>query len=362
MLETPTLGALIDRISSDWNNRFANNPLYDARIPKTIPWVIVRVWAGVAFLLYGFGVQIANQVLPSTCNESFLAIHAGIWSIPRKIPTAAVGLVTFSGTPAALVPAGTQVKRGDGVTYATDANVNIGGGGTASTSCTAIVAASAGNCASGTLLALVSPVGGVSSSCTAGTGGFAGGTDLELVADWRARIIDRIRLLAQGGSAADYTIWTESTPGVLVARVWPLAHTPNAGDVSVYFLVDGSGAARIPGGGDVSAVQAQLDGLRPINDHVFARAPTDQPVAFTISALSPDTSDMRAAVSASLTSMFDRYASLAGTIANSTARTAIGDTSGLGSFVLADVGGGGEDADIVAAAGAVCRLGVVTWP
>lgn len=326
----------------------------------TVPWGIVRCWAGVAFLLYGFGQALAQMVLPSTCNATWLAVHAAIWQVARKSPQLSTGSVTFTGAGTPTIPAGTLVKRGDGVAYATDSDVAIASG-TATVTATAVAGGIIGNCAVSTILALVSPIGGVNSAAAVATGGMANGTDLEDVEVWRGRVVDRIRLLAQGGSAVDYTLWTEATASVSVSKVWPLEHTPNPGDVTVYFLVTGSGAARIPSGGNVTAVQTQLNGKRPINDNAIARAPADDAVPFTIHALTPNTTPMKAAVEASLTAMFDRSASLAGTIANATARTAIGNTPGLVSFVLASVDGGGEDADIVAGFGEVSRLGTVTY-
>ena len=361
-LKTPTLAALIDRISSDWNTRFGNKQAYDARVPMTPSWAIVRVMAGVAFLLYGFAIAIANQVLPTTCNETFLGYHAAIWGVTRELPVQAQGGVLFTGTATSAIPAGTRVQRGDGAAYMTNADAVVGGGGTVTVACTAVVAGAAGNCAGGTLLTLASPVAGVQSACTAANpDGFQGGLGLELVDDWRQRIVDRIRLLAQGGSIADYTIWTEGTTGVSVSKVWPLPHTPNAGDVTVYFLVTGSGSGRIPSGGNVAAVVSQLAALRPVNDVVHVRAPTDDAVPLTIAGINPNTTGMKAAVVSGMTAMFDRYATLGGTITNSTLRTAIGNTPGILSFTLTAVDGGGEDADIVAGAGEVSRLGTITW-
>lgn len=355
-LDTPSLSVLIDRISSQLNTQL---PGRDSRIRRSVLYVLARVWAGVAFLLYGFAQAIAQQILPDTANLEYLARHGSIWSIQRKLAEPAVGAAVFTGSNGTTIPAGTPFVRVDGVQYATDVDGTIASG-TATIAATAVIPAAAGNTANGTIGALVSPIAGVASAVTLGE--FAGGTDDESADLWRQRIIDRIRDITQGGSVADYRLWAESTAGVTVAKVFPLAHTPNAGDVAVYFLVAGSGAARIPSGGQVALVQAQLESLQPINDHAHAEAPADDATAITISGFTPNTPAMKAAVTAGVVALFDANATLGGTIANGLLQSAIGNTPGILTFILADVGGGGGDADAVASTYGVARLSTpIVW-
>jgi uncharacterized phage protein gp47/JayE len=84
--------------------------------------------------------------------------------------------------------------------WETTTEISIGSGQTGALPVQAVTAGASGNVAGGAALTLVSPIAGVTALAVDGNNGLAGGTDLEDVESWRARIIDMIRNPPAGGS------------------------------------------------------------------------------------------------------------------------------------------------------------------
>jgi uncharacterized phage protein gp47/JayE len=325
-------------------------PGADARLRRSMEEILVRAMGIASHELHGYIEWAARQILPDTAEDEVLARHAAIWGLTRIAATTAIGAVTFTGTPGAVVPAAAELRRGDDARYLLAADVTIGGGGTGTGNVTARVAGAAGNAQAGMALQLVAPVSGVQPSAVVAAGGLAAGVDAETDASLRARLLQRIQTPPAGGAAADYVTWALAVAGVEKVWVYPL--WLGAGTVGVAFVTTGGA---IPAAPLIAAVQAALDLRRPVTAAVTVFAPATQAVALTID-LAVDTAVIRAAVRAELTDFFVREAEPGGVIRVSRMSAAISGALGEVAHLLTS-----PTADITLPAGTIATLGTVTW-
>lgn len=345
----PTLPELIDRAAADIESRL---PDADARLRRSVLNVLVRMHAGSVHGLYGYLDWLAKQLMIDTAELEHLNRWASIWGVTRRAATAAAGNVTFTGTDGASIPAGTTLQRSDGVEYTTDALGTIAGG-TATVAVTAVVAGAAGNADAGVALTLVSPISGVNSQATVAAGGLAGGADAEVDDLLRERLLARIQQPPHGGADFDYVAWALEVPGV--TRAWVYPAELGLGTVTVRFMMDDTYADGIPQAGDVAAVQAYIDALRPVTAAVTVAAPIAVPLDITIT-LTPNTATVRAAVEAELADLIRREAEPGGTLLISHIREAISSAAGETDHVLSV-----PAADVAHGTGEIATMGVVTW-
>lgn len=80
--------------------------------------------------LYAHQAWIARQVFPDTADTEYLEKHAALHGLTRKRATTAQGAATFSGTPGAVVPIGTEVKTVAGLVFVTSGEATLGASGT----------------------------------------------------------------------------------------------------------------------------------------------------------------------------------------------------------------------------------------
>jgi uncharacterized phage protein gp47/JayE len=325
-------------------------PGADARLRRSMEEILVRSIAIASHELHGYIEWAALQILPDTAEDEVLARHAAIWGITRIAATTAIGAVTFTGTAGAIVPANTELRRGDDARFLLAADVTIGGGGTGTGNVTARVAGAAGNAQAGVALQLVAPVAGVQPSVVVAAGGLGAGADAESDASLRARLLQRIQTPPAGGAKDDYVTWALAVPGV--EKVWVYPSWLGAGTVGVAFVTIGGA---IPGAPLIAAVQAALDLRRPVTAAVTVFAPATQAVALTID-LAVDTAVIRAAVLAELTDFFAREAAPGGVIRVSRISAAISGALGEVAHLLI-----APTADITLPAGTIAVLGTVTW-
>lgn len=347
----PTLSAIIDRMQSDIN---AALPGADSRVRRSVLSVLSRTLAGAVHGLYGYLSFISRQILPDTAEAEYLARQAAIWGITRKPATQATGTATLTGNNGATLAAGSVLQRADGAEYTTDASATVSGG-SLTVAITAKVAGLAGNASASTALSLTQPVSGINSQGTSGS--ITGGADIETDDSLRARLIARLQSPPQGGNAADYVAWALAVPGVTRAWVYPVEL--GAGTVTVRFMMDGTYADGIPLAGDVAAVQAYIDPLRPVTATVTAVAPVATPLDMTIDlrgGASGDTAEIRAAVTAELRDLLLRDAVPGGTILLSRLREAVSIAAGEIDNAITS-----PTADVTRTTGQITTLGAITW-
>lgn len=349
MYSRPALADIVQRVRTDVLSRLSADDL----LRRADAEVYARVLGGVAHGLYGFIDWLSSQVIYDTAEVEFLERWCSIWGITRKAASVATGSVTFAVQAGAYIPAATMLQALDGVQYQTTADATVAGA-SATAPITAVVAAAAGNRATGQSLTLVSPIVGVQSTATAGL--LSGGADVETDDALRARLLARIQNPPQGGAAADYVAWALAVSGV--TRAWVYPQELGAGTVSLRFVRDndGSGAAIIPDGAEVAAVQAYIDARRPVTAALTVVAPAAVPLNFTISGLTPDTAAVRAAIQTELQDLLLREATPGGTILLSHIRSAISAATGETDFTLT-----APAANVTNTTGNMSTMGTITW-
>ena len=192
--------------------------------------------------------------------------------------------------------------------------------GATSSSVTAITAGSAANQFANEPLTIESPVANVLETAHVVYGGISGGNAQETDDALRLRYLDRVQNPVAHFSVAEITATAKTLNGV--TRVFVSEATPALGQVTVYFI-RGNDASILPDAAEVLAVKTALiggttggityPGIKPANTadaDVIVSAPTASAVAFTFTALAPDTTEMRAAVTSNLEQMFEEDTSV----------------------------------------------------
>jgi uncharacterized phage protein gp47/JayE len=349
--QRPTLQELIGRAQSDIEARL---PGSQPRLPHTLLGILARQHAEAVSGLYGNQVWIARQILPDTSDEDILLRQASLWGVTPLAATPAKGDVTFSGTDAAVIPAGTSLQAADETAYTTDAEATIAAG-TAVVAVTAVEGGAAGNQAAGVALSLVSPISGVTTEAIVAAAGLTGGADPEDVEALRARVLLRLRKPPHGGSLDDYVTWAlEAHPDV--TNVWP-AGGPFLGEVTVHFTTYGATVDGIPVQTVIDAVQAHIDAQRPVTADAFVVAPIADPLDFVFSSVTPNTQAVQDAIDTELRDLLRREAEPGDTLEISRIREAISRAEGEEDYVLDS-----PSANVVSAAGNIATMGVITWP
>jgi uncharacterized phage protein gp47/JayE len=338
----PDLATLIARAEADIETRL---PGADARLRRSNLNVLARVHSGAAHGLYGYLDWIARQVIYDTAETELLERWAGIWGIGRK-PAAPA-----TGTNGTVIPAGTRLVRSDAAEFLVDAEATVSGG-TAGVLLTADVAGQAGNTAAGSALSLATPIAGISADATVAAGGLTGGADIEADDLLRARFLARIRQPPHGGAAHDYVAWALEIEGV--TRAWSYSAELGLGTVTVRFVRDDD-VSPIPDAGEVAAVQAHIDTLRPVTAAVTVVAPVAVPMDFQIQ-LTPGTAAVKAAVEAELRDLLLREAEPGATILLSHIREAISIAAGETDHDLVS-----PAADVTHTTGQMATFGSITW-
>ncbi len=303
----PSPKDIADQASSDFEERLADaRPdlvgRVDARSNRSVLRVISVVIGLALYPVYLFFSWILDQAFVDRCSETWLAVHARIWGVPRIGATRAVGSVTFAGDVGTMIAASARLTLSSGV-WRTTATAVVGVGGRVSVGVEAVTAGAVGNQSAGAQLTLEVPVVGLSrQTATVDVGGISGGADRQSVEDWRADIIAWIREPGHGGADFDYRRWAKEI--LQPARVAVLRGWVGAGTVGVAFAMpDGVGGFRSPTSSEVAAMQAGLDARAPVTATVHALAAVPLVVPVTI-AVSPYTTAVRAAIIKAATAYF----------------------------------------------------------
>jgi uncharacterized phage protein gp47/JayE len=288
----PTLQTLIARACADVESRLkTGDASYVLFVRRQLLGVLGRMEGGLTHGLYGYLDWLALQLMPDTAEREHLERWSTIWGISRKAATPAEGLVRFEGDDGAVIPAGAEVQRRDGVRYAVRADAAIGQdtAGEALVSVLALEPGLSGNAAEGAALQLSSPVPGVKAQASAHTN-LVGGADEETDASLRARLLTRIQRSPSGGSGRDYVTWALEVAGV--TRAWCYPGEMGPGSVTVRFMMDDAYPDGIPLAEDVARVQAHIDTVRPVTADLYVVAPVPTPVDLDLR-ITPDTPRLR---------------------------------------------------------------------
>lgn len=350
----PQPAEISDRLAAGYETAFA--PLagpggVDARTPQSVLAALARVQAMGAFDLYLHLQRLAQELFPDTATDE-LARHASIWGVSRRPAAAAGGNVTVTGGTGLTIPSGLELALGE-LRFTTLSETTVVGG-TATLPVQASAAGAAGNLPSGTSLALVSPLAGLSAQAAiVAAPGLAGGVDEESLDAWRTRLLARIRAGVPYGQAGAYEAWALTVPGIVAAK--ERAGWVGLGTVGVIVASGDVFAPTAPSPAELAAVQAVLDANRPVTAQAFAVAATVAPLDLTIR-VEPDTAAVRAAVTEGLRLFLASEPGIGGTIRRSRISEAISSAAGEFAHRL-DL----PAADVTLGATAVATLGTITW-
>lgn len=247
---------------------------------------------------------IYKQIFVSTAEDDMLDLHGYEIGLGRKPASAATGDIVFASTPGAIIPAGAVIDAG-GLSFSVRHAVTAAGN-----SITVAVDATdvgpLGNLPAAAAARLREPAVDVVQDGEVGPLGLSGGIEKEEDAPYRKRLLYRKRNKPRGGAATDYVVWVGEVAGFATAFVF--ATTPQVGTVTVYPLLDGSGADRIPSPADVLRCAEHLETRRPLTATVMVVQATAKPIPVTVTQLEEDSTATRDAITTELLDMFDERA------------------------------------------------------
>lgn len=181
--------------------------------------------------LYGHQLYIQRQQFAATADEPYLYMHAERAGVPRLSGTYASGTISATANQSVLVPEGTKLTDGKGHYWSTVGNTEITASAPAILTLMADQTGSAWNY-SGQRLNWVSPAAGVKAQADIVTA-IAGGSDLEPLEAWRARIMEAQQLGRLRDRAADIKSIMKAVPGVYDAYVYPKRRGIGSMDVAI---------------------------------------------------------------------------------------------------------------------------------
>ena len=318
--QRPTLADLRRRFKASIRSKLALGPL----LPRSVLSVLADVFAGGTHHNYGHMDWISKQQFPDTADQDSLERQAAVYDITRRAATYAEGQLEISALISTGIPAGTRWKRADGTLVELDGLGIITTSDPQSVNVVAVNAGVDGNCDDGTKFTVASPISGLDSNASA-DGAHTGGQGEETDDALRDRLLTRMRNPPRGGSEADYIHWCMSIDDV--TRVWVIPNGLGGGTVSIYIATDDVSTGPIPTAGKVTEVQNYIDTVRPVTADPTVYAPVENGLDANIT-LSPDTTEVRAAVEASLADYLRRNAEPGGTLLLSQIREAISIAAG----------------------------------
>ena len=188
-------------------------------------WNFTRPTANVVSMLRGLDIPEAIKLIwPKFSNGEYLDYHAETRRMARKSALNATGIITFTGEPGTVIPAGytvSTVAKNDipSQDYVTIEDCEIGEDGTVTVKAQASVAGSDGNTAAGTIVVNTSAYDDV--TAVNNTVPFTGGVDEEDDESLIERIstFDSTQGDSNAGNPSDYKRWAESVPGTGTANV-----------------------------------------------------------------------------------------------------------------------------------------------
>lgn len=329
----PTIQEIYARIVADIEARVTGGE----KVPQfSLLGVLAAVFAGAVHLVYGFISWATRQLFPATMDSEHLDATAEAYGIPRKAATFATGRVKFTGTPATVVAAGTEIQNAEGLIYSTISEVTLGSGGYAEADVQADAFGSASNDPLAVRYSLSAPLAGVDTEALVLVPP-NGGEDLETDASLRARVLQRMQNPPSSGTAADFIRWAQSVAGVGRAWCLPAEQFNGPGTVGVVIATAELGVVDP----DVhAAVVAYIETVRPVCSIPQVKDIVPVSTVYTV-LISPNTESYRHNITANLTRLHLEEAEPAGTILLSHIRSAI-SSAGVADYNLTGITVGGS--------------------
>lgn len=295
-----------------------------------------------------------DQYMPDTAEAEHLVRHASIWGVYRRPATLAVGYAVFTGIPGTVIPATLQLRTPGGALVETVLPGIVGGGGMVTMLLQATTGGVAANTAGPQVLPIVTSLAGLDpQSATLDADGLAGGAEEEMDSSLLFRLLKVIREPGHGGAAFDYPNWIYES--FAACKVETIPNWVGPGSVGVVVAMGSADAPRVPTGGEITAMSAHIETLRPVTAEVYILPYLPLVVPLTIG-LTPDTVPNRAAVTAAIVDHFARESSIGTVMPRSRLSESISAANGEYAHSLAL-----PAADIAPAPRELATLGVITW-
>lgn len=264
-------------------------------------YVTSKVVAGAVHGIYLRLEQLSREAHVNTASAEAVTLHArdlGLSAQPATIADGGVVAVTTVGT---VIPAGTRLRRADGIIYETFSQV-VATDVVTTFELRAVDPGKVANAVAGAVLTPETHITGLG-AIVVDDAGLSGGLDTENIASLRERVLQKKRNPAQGGAPAEYVAWVqEALPSA--NRVFIKRATPGPGQVTVIFMMDDTYEDGVPLAADIGIVSAYLDEVAPSDADIIVLAPEPVPIDITITDLDPDTTQMRNAILGELRAMF----------------------------------------------------------
>lgn len=184
--------------------------------------------------------------------------------VKRKSATPArkANALRIVGTAATPIPGDILYTSTSGLTFRVDGGGLVGPGGYGDVDLVAVDLGSATRLSVGETLTAVSSTAGLEDEATLVLALDEDGDDLESIDAWRARILSPLKATPRGGTQEDYAQWAKAVDGIAAAYTYPIRN--GKGTVDVAALHAGSGDVRALNAPEVAALQAVIDGKRPV--------------------------------------------------------------------------------------------------
>lgn len=314
----PTAGTIAERLAATAETAITIlRPLID---PRALSRAVRSARGMFAILFRAFAQEVrevhdhlawwGRQYFVDTAEDEFVARHAAIWGVEKRLATEAVGTILIEGIAGTAIPADLEFAVSDGVTLKTVDAVAIGVGGEVSAAVVAIVAGVTGNVEAGIRLATVLPFPEISRA-TVEEPGMAGGAEEETPAQLAQATMRRIRQPPHGGAGFDYPDWLRTEFAVRAVSV--VTDWIGRGSVGVIVAMRDGDFGRAPTGEELDDMLAYLGGpgsstgVRPATAYVVVVPAELEPLDITVR-LRPDNPATRAAV----TEAFSRFVATLG--------------------------------------------------
>lgn len=361
-------------IHDDYNTILQNNVdeisynLLNGQVPlaNSVLRVLAQAFSKVQYLQYDFLDYVSLQCCPSTATDEYLDNWAALKGVTRKAASQATGVISFTGTSGASIPAGTVLVAEDGETYTTDNLVDVG----SNVGITAVNSGSEGNQAANITMSLQVAIAGVDSTLVL-SNAITTGSDIESDSELRVRTISAFSTVSTGDSRQDHLNWALAVPGVTQAWVPP---SPIAGtECVIYVMLDrtnstlgypqgtngtaSSETRYVVATGDQLTVANAMYAEKPYTEIQIICSPIQTNIDFTISGLSTASASIQAAVKAAVVSLLhDQGTPLGTSITLAAINSAISSAAGSTSYTLT-----APTADISLTTGELPEVGTMTF-
>jgi len=286
---TPTFAELLNRAGTTINTYVSGARAFAARSVFNV-WA--KIFAAAHLDIYSKMSADVLDFFTKTASRAGLIRRADDYGFRPKDPSFAQGIVIFTGSVGAFIPAGTELKLASGALYRTTHVASIPAALAVDVSVKAASTGSSGNAAGGMSINLVSPLSGVVSVATIGPNGIVGGADQETTEEFRARFRKFLASPSGAGDPEYYENLALSQPGVTRAKC--IRRYAGNSTFGLMFMMDNSYPDGIPHPGDIAAMQAFMDDHAAAGDIAFVFAPTARAIDVVIKNLVPDTPNLRA--------------------------------------------------------------------